>query len=147
MTARPDLDKILSHPDMMIEQTKRGPNGILARLFRQILIDNRFRPAKMDQRIQQFLNKQRAAAELKKQNDPAGYGNPSMITRASIRRVMTADGMTWRGFLESLTVSGATRLEVAVITHYPGNTDKNVTYLSIDLSELGDAPDGEPDEQ
>lgn len=124
--SKPDtLSEVLSSPTKKIEEPK-GPEGVLARLWRTIMLQRNMGYGALDHAIRQFMESARInAAKV----DTA----PSYLNTNNIRRELAQPFMTIKVFLKALRVLGATKITLSVTVYQKHHTSTH--QIDVDLGD------------
>jgi hypothetical protein len=123
-----ELEELFRYPDLKIKQT-RGYGGILARLARQIWLENNVTIATLEQRIRSYVKRVNGTSE----NTGA---KSSKLNPGNIRREIAQPSLTWRQFLTIARINRATRMEIIIVLHEddaPGGPRSSVHKDIYDL--------------
>jgi len=105
--------------------TKEG--GVLAALFRKVMIENNLTKAK-DYLIQRYVDKTKSGSSSK---------NIERKTKSSLIKYITAEDMSWKTFLSLMfDFIGAVKLDITVKVTFPnGNSSVHTTTVRRNIVE------------
>lgn len=107
--AKNKLTEILTSPDKLMKKTS-GPNGILSRLFRQILLDLNIGPARFASLLQDYINDVRNCIPDNRKDRTSSRGN--------MTKEFSRPQMTWRVFCKALRFLQIKKIEFVIKAHH-----------------------------
>lgn len=120
--AKVNLAKMLNSPDKEVNKTS-GANGVLSRLFRQILGDLNINPHRFEIHMLQFLG------------DPKnGYPNnrrDQTSARGNLMKEFARPQMTWKVFCKALRFLSFTSIELTIIGKRHGRETVHKTSINF----------------
>lgn len=125
--AKNKLDRMLAAPDKEVKKTS-GANGVLARLFRIILLNLNVTPARFGSLLQQYILDPRNGVPENKKDQTSARGN--------LTKEFYKPQMTWKVFLKAMRFLRIKKIVFIVELHHSGPGNKT-TLHSTDVN-LGD---------
>jgi hypothetical protein len=107
--ARNKLTRILMSHNKDIDKTS-GANGVLSRLFRQILWDLNIGPARFGSLLQDYIQDARHGVPNNKKDQTSMRGN--------ITKEFSRAQMTWKVFCKGLRFLQITKIELVIKAHH-----------------------------
>lgn len=135
--ARNKLTRILTAPDKDIKKTF-GANGVLSRLFRQMLLDLNIGPSRFGQLLQHYILDARNGVPNNKKDQTSQRGN--------LTKELSKPQMTWKVFCKAMRLLQIVRIEFVVKAHHPGGkTSLHSTVVDFGGPLRPPEPDNEGD--
>ena len=107
--AKNKLNRILTSPDKDIKKTF-GANGVLSRLFRQILWDLNIGPNRFGTLLQEYILDARNGVPNNKKDQTSARGN--------LTKEFSRPQMTWKVFMKAMRFLQIVRIEFVVKLHH-----------------------------
>lgn len=107
--AKNKLTKILTAPDKDIKKTF-GANGVLSRLFRQMLLDLNVGPSRFGSLLQDYILDPRNGVPNNKKDQTSMRGN--------LTKEFSRPQMTWKVFCKALRFLQITKIEFVIKAHH-----------------------------
>lgn len=129
------LNKVLSSPDKEVKEAK----GVLARLFRQILFEDKMNGQRWNALMVRYLNDPR--------NNIATNGKDRSTCRNNLNKELSRPTMTWKVFRKALHFLGIVRIRFELHIEWPFKRfSKHSLMLEVNSEEKdvnGEAQDDE----
>lgn len=109
--AKNKLTKILTAPDKDIKKT-HGSNGVLSRLFRQMLLDLNVGPSRFGSLLQDYILDPRNGVPNNKKDQTSMRGN--------LTKEFSRPQMTWKVFCKALRFMQIIKIEFVIKAHHRG---------------------------
>lgn len=117
------LIRMLMSQDKHMSNT-HGPNGVLSRLFRQILIDLNVGPQRYGTLMRDYITDQRNLIPANKRDQTSERGN--------INKEFYRSQMTWRVFMKGLRFLQFTKVRFIIqATHTNGTVTEHATVIDL----------------
>lgn len=107
--AKNKLTRILTAPDKDIKKTF-GANGVLSRLFRQMLLDLNVGPSRFGSLLQEYILDPRNGVPNNKKDQTSMRGN--------LTKEFSRPQMTWKVFCKALRFLQITKIEFVIKAHH-----------------------------
>lgn len=122
--ARNKLIQILTSPDKGVNRTT-GVNGVLSRLFRQMLLDLNINPMQWGVLMHTFINDVRNGVPNNKRDQTSIRGN---LTKEFAR-----PQMTWKVFVKAMRFLHITSLKITVEATRAGKPNPSVHTVNVNF--------------
>ncbi|EKD22615.1 MAG: hypothetical protein ACD_84C00038G0012 [uncultured bacterium] len=117
------LQHMLASPDKGVTKTS-GANGVLSRLWRQMLLDLNVGPARFGSLLQEYI--------LDPRNGVPNNKKDQISTRGNLTKEFTRPHMTWKVFCKGLRFLNITKVKFIVeATHGNGRTTIHSTNVNF----------------
>lgn len=117
--AKNKLHRMLAAPDKEVKKTS-GANGILARLFRTILLDLNIGPSRFGALLQQYI--------LDPRNGVADNKKDQTSARGNLNKEFYKPQMTWKVFLKAMRFLRIKKIVFVVELHHSGLGNKTTVH-------------------
>jgi len=127
--AKNKLDRMLAAPDKEVKKTS-GANGVLARLFRIILLNLNVTPSRFGSLLQQYILDPRNQVPNNKKDQTSARGN--------LTKEFYKPQMTWKVFLKAMRFLRVWKLVFIVELHHSGPANKTTLHSTeVNLGDPG----------
>lgn len=121
--AKNKLTRILTAPDKDIKKT-HGANGVLSRLFRQMLLDLNIGPSRFGSLLQEYILDPRNGVPNNKKDQTSMRGN--------LTKEFSRPQMTWKVFCKALRFLQITKIEFVIKAyHRTGRSTIHSTVVAL----------------
>ena len=130
-----NMRKVLSAHDKCVNAT-HGINGILARLFRQMLSNLKVDPGKWNSLMYDYVTDPRNAVPMNRKDQTSARGN--------IAKELFRPQMTWKVFCKGLRLLHIVRFEIQIVAyHRVGHPTVHSTTVDLgtQVNDTGDDSD------
>jgi len=127
--AKNKLHRMLAAPDKEVKKTS-GANGVLARLFRIILLDLNVTPSRFGSLLQHYI--------LDPRNGVADNKKDQTSARGNLTKEFYKPQMTWKVFLKAMRFLRIKKIVFVVELHHSGPGDKTTLHSTeVNLGDPG----------
>jgi hypothetical protein len=130
MTQKYEMDRILAAPDKGVTETK-GIGGILARLWRQTLLDLNIKGPRFEILLSEFIILARRGVNENKIS--------RHFTRGNLRRELEKEKMTFKVFMKGMKFLKIKKIRFAIeLEHGSGRKTLHQTVIDLGSNQIDD---------